>query len=61
MCVSVCFMQMWARVDVNCTRLGDTGAGGEQREGQAPLQKKPGRWGPGGWSVDLSPLFYFGP
>lgn len=42
-CVSVCFMQIWARVDVNCTRLRDTGAGGEQREGQAPLEKQPGR------------------
>ena len=31
-CVSVCFMQMWACVDVNCTQLGDTGAGGEQKK-----------------------------
>lgn len=35
-CVSVCLMQMRARVDVNCTQLKDTGAGGEQREGQVP-------------------------
>ena len=64
MCVSVCFMQMWARGDVNCTQLGDTGEGGEQREGQA-LPTPPQETEPlgilRGWSVDLSPLFYSGP
>ena len=64
LCASVCLMQMWARVDVNCTWLGDTGVVGEQRGGRLPMGETGTRQGEGlqGWSLDLSPLFFhFGP
>lgn len=41
-------MQMRARVDVDSTGLGDTGAGGEQRAGQVDG---------GSWGLDCGPEF----
>lgn len=52
--MSVCFMEMRACVDVNCTGLGDTEAGGEQRGAGSP-EEEPGGWG--SWGLDCESEF----
>lgn len=68
LCVSVCSMLMWACVDVNRTRLGDTGRV-ENKEGIGSHVEETGATaGEGsrgraaqGQRSDLDSLFYFGP
>lgn len=48
-------MQMRARVVVDGTGLGDTGAGGEQRVGQVLLRRNPVDGG--SWGLDCGPEF----
>lgn len=65
MCVSVCFMQMWACVYVNFTHGSETQGRVENKE-RCNLSHGRNQIAGilGGWSVDVSPcllFFYFGP
>lgn len=51
LCVSVCSMLTWACVDENRTRLGDAGAGGEQRGNRLPHGRNRGHRGASGPEV----------